>query len=174
MPRYQLPPTPIGSRALADATPPNKITVEARTLASQLVNDAAYQAKLREEFRRRRVHPTIEALIWTYHLGKPTQSIAVSGSMAFDVQARLEEERRLFASLDIHDLEQLAAESQALVDRAFALARADASPTLAGVSPSPIARVDDVVLSEPTDQSTTSAASDQRDVAGEEPLCQTP
>ena len=41
---------------------PNKISAEARTLASQLVNDVIYQTKLRDDFRRRRVHPTIEAL----------------------------------------------------------------------------------------------------------------
>lgn len=44
----------------------------------------------RDDFRRHKLHPTIEALIWTYHLGKPTQPIAVSGSMAFNVQARLD------------------------------------------------------------------------------------
>ena len=116
---------------------PNKISVEARTLASQLVNDVIYQTKLHDDFRRRRVHPTIEALIWSYHLGKPTQPIATNGSMALDVQARLDEERRVFASLDIHDLEQIAAESQALVDKAFAMVRANASPMLAGGSPAP-------------------------------------
>lgn len=130
---------------------PNKISVEARTLASQLVNDVIYQAKLRDDFRRRRVHPTIEALIWSYHLGKPTQSIAVSGSMAFDVQARLAEERRVFAALDIHDLEELAAESQALVDKAFAMVRANASPMLVGVSPSPSAGAIDITPCEPTE-----------------------
>jgi hypothetical protein len=102
---------------------PNRISVEARQLASQLVNDVAYQLRLRRDFRIRRVHPTIESLIWAYHLGKPSQPIAVSGSMALDVNARLEEERRVFATLDIADLEQLAAESQALVDRAYKLAK---------------------------------------------------
>ena len=102
---------------------PNKISVEARVLASQLVNDTAYQFRLRQDFRRRRVHPTIESLIWAYHLGKPVAPIAVSGALALDVNARLEEERRVFASLDLADLEQLAAESQAMVDRAYQLAK---------------------------------------------------
>ena len=148
---------------------PNKISVEARTLASQLVNDVIYQTKLRDDFRRRRAHPTIEALIWTYHLGKPPQAIAVSGSMAFDVQARLDEERRVFANLDIHDLEQLARESQALVDRAFALARANASPTMIGVSRSPDVGVVDVNTGEPTEQPTPHRVSDQLDAANVEP-----
>jgi hypothetical protein len=118
------------------------------------------QTKLHDDFRRRRVHPTIEALIWTYHLGKPTQSIAMYGRMALDVRARLDEECQVFASLDIHDLEQLAAESQALVDKAFAMVRANgltgdpATATLAPVDrgesngepaeQSPGADVDDV------------------------------
>jgi hypothetical protein len=102
---------------------PNKISVEARTLASQLVSDVVYQARLRRDFRIRRVHPTIESLIWAYHLGKPAQPVTVSGSMALDINAKLEEERRVFAALDLTDLEQLAAESQRLVDRAYALSR---------------------------------------------------
>ena len=68
---------------------PNRISVEVKTLVAQLMTDVTYQRKLRNDFRRRKVHPTIEALTWTYHLGKPTQSIAVSGSTAFGVQARL-------------------------------------------------------------------------------------
>src|SRR5262245_218331 len=102
---------------------PNRISVEARTLVSQLVTDPAYQHRLRADFKVRRVHPTIESLIWQFHIGKPAQPINVSGSMALDVAGRLEEERRIFAQLDVRDLEQLAAESQALVDRAVALAR---------------------------------------------------
>ena len=136
--------------------------------------DAAYQRKLRDDFRRRKVHPTIEALIWTYHLGKPTHSIAVSGSMAFDVQARLDEERRVFASLDIHDLEQLAAESQALVDKAFAMVRANASPMMIGVSPSPYVGVVDVIPAELIAKSTAHTVPDQSGAGGAGPLRQTP
>ena len=102
---------------------PNRITVEAKVLVAQLVNDPAYQHRLRHDFRLRRIHPTVETLVWQYHLGRPTQPIAMSGSLGLDVNARLEEERRVFASLDLADLEQLAAESQALVDRAFQLSR---------------------------------------------------
>lgn len=101
---------------------PNRISVEARQLASQLVTDVNYQSKLRADFRKRRVHPTIESLIWQYHLGRPLQSVAVSGSMALDVSTRLDDERMAFAALDLADLELLAAESQQLVNRAFQLA----------------------------------------------------
>ena len=116
---------------------PNKITVEVRTLVSELVNDPNYQHKLRADFRRRKVHPTIEGLIWNYHLGKPTQPVAMSGSMALDVTGRLEEEKRIFAQLDVRDLEVLAAESQALVDRALALTRASRAPVI-DVTPQPV------------------------------------
>jgi len=129
---YRSPPSPAkGTRHAGSGRKPgtpNKISVEAHALASQLVNDPDYQRRLREDFRLRKVHPTIESLIWNYHLGKPRQPIEVNGQI--DVSARLETERRIFCALDVRELEQLAAESQALVDRAEALARtrADAPP----------------------------------------------
>lgn len=88
-----------------------------------MLNDPDYQQRLRLDFRRRKVHPTIEGLIWAYGIGKPTQPINLAGSVSVDVGGRLEEERRIFAQLDIAELEQLAAESQRLVDRATALVR---------------------------------------------------
>lgn len=102
---------------------PNRISVEVKTLVGQLVNDVAYQQRLREDFRRRRVHPTIESLIWQYHLGKPKQTIDLDLTATLDVRGRIEDERRAFAMLDLAEMEQLAADSQALVDRAFALSR---------------------------------------------------
>jgi hypothetical protein len=101
---------------------PNRISVEVKTLVSELVNSATYQHKLRADFVRRKVHPTIESLIWAYYLGKPRQPVDVNATV--DVTARLEEEKRIFATLDIRELEELAAESQRLVDRALALSRA--------------------------------------------------
>jgi hypothetical protein len=117
--------TPKGSRYPGSGRPkgkPNRISVEVKQLVSQLMTDINYQFKLREDFCKRRVHPTIEALIWQYHLGRPRQDLTVTATV--DVTARLEEERRVFATLEVHELEQLAAESQALVDRALALSRA--------------------------------------------------
>ena len=124
MPRYQLPPTPKGFRQPGSGRPkgqPNKISIEVRRLVSELINNAAYQHKLRQDFAKRKVHPAIEALIWTYHLGKPKQTIDLNATV--DVSARIEEERQAFALLDIREMEELAAESQRLVDRAMALAR---------------------------------------------------
>src|SRR4051812_13281456 len=86
---------------------PNRISVEARLLAGQLVNDAVYQHRLREDFRRRRVHPTIESLIWQYHIGKPVAPVALVGSLSLEVSGRLEEERAIFAALDLEQLEEL-------------------------------------------------------------------
>jgi hypothetical protein len=99
---------------------PNRISLEARALASALVTSPTYQARLIRDFDRRKVHPTIESLIWQYHIGKPVQPVAMA---MVNMDRRLEEERRAFQALDLHDLEQLAAESQALVDRAFELAK---------------------------------------------------
>lgn len=114
---------------------PNRVSVEARTLVSELVNNPIYQHKLRTDFARRRVHPTIESLVWQYHIGKPTQPIAIAGALALDVNARLAEERAIFAQLDLHDLEQLAAESQALVDRALSLAKVAGNRALSPPEP---------------------------------------
>ena len=145
MPRKPPPVWPKGTRppnsGRAKGTP-NKISVEARLLVSELVSNPKYQQRLRRDFELRRVHPTIEALIWSYHLGKPRQDITLNATV--DVNAKLDEERRVLATLDLPDLEQVAAESQALVDRAMSLARLRAERSL----PQPV-----VVKSEPTNAS---------------------
>jgi hypothetical protein len=125
MPRKAPPVWPKGTRPPNSGRKkgvPNRITVEAKQLVAQLVNDVAYQHKLRDDFRRRKVPPAVEVLIWNYHLGKPPQTIEMNGTL--EMSARIEEERRIFAQLDITDLEQLARESQSLVDRALMLSRA--------------------------------------------------
>jgi hypothetical protein len=96
---------------------PNKISVEVRTLIHQLVNDPAYQLKLRQDFRRRRVHPTIEALIWNYYIGKPKGEIELTGSFA--IIQRQQAERERLRSLSVEQLEALAEASQALLDAAL-------------------------------------------------------
>lgn len=102
---------------------PNRVIVAARQLCTDLVNSAEYQHRLRRDFTRRHVHPSIEALIWAYAEGKPKESLQVSGSL--DVTNRLQIERNLIReTLDIHEIEALAAESQATLDRAIAAARA--------------------------------------------------
>lgn len=101
---------------------PNRVSVELKVLVNELVNSPKYQAKLRLDFERRRVHPMIEALIWNHSLGKPKETVQLTADV--QVSARIEEERQLFAALDVADMEALAADSQRLVDRAKALSRA--------------------------------------------------
>ena len=125
MPRKPPPRWPKGSRPPNSGRvkgTPNRRSVAVRELVSQLMNDANYQFKLRQDFAKRKVHPSVEAMIWQFHLGRPKQTLDVTAMV--DVNARLAEEMRVFATLDVADLEQLAAESQALVDRALRLSRA--------------------------------------------------
>lgn len=123
--------TPKGSRYPGSGSRkgvPRAISVEARVLIAELVNSPRYQAKLREDFEARKVHPTIENMVWNYFIGKPRQDIDVNVNAT--ITTRIEEERRLYAALDIEDLEQLAADSQAFVDRAIALAKGRALPPM--------------------------------------------
>ena len=59
----------------------NRRTVAAFALASELMHDVGYQYRFRRDFTRRRVHPSIETLIWHYVAGKPKESIQMTGSM---------------------------------------------------------------------------------------------
>ncbi len=74
----------------------------------------------------------------------------LTGSLGIYAE-RLAAERELFSKLDVSQLEELAAASQALLDRAKAMVRANASPTLLGISPAPAGDVDDVAAGEPTE-----------------------
>jgi hypothetical protein len=143
MPRYQFRAMPKGSRVPGSGRvkgTPNHITVEARQLADQLVNDRAYQARLKIDFRKRKVHPTIEAMLWAYTLGRPRQQLDVDIRGTMDATVQLADERQAFAALDFAELEELAADSQRLVDRAMELsARRAQVPT-----PQDVVRADDL------------------------------
>lgn len=52
---------------------PNKVTVEARKAATELVDDPVYRKKLKADLQRRKVAPAIEALLWHYAKGKPVE-----------------------------------------------------------------------------------------------------
>jgi hypothetical protein len=52
----------------------DKVTVEAREAAAQLVDDPQYRAKLLEDFRLRAVPPAIEQMLWYYAKGKPKET----------------------------------------------------------------------------------------------------
>jgi hypothetical protein len=126
MPRTLPPPHPRG----APRTPgsgrrrgtPNRRTTEARQLCSDLVHDIRYQAKLRQDFIRRRLHPSIEQMLWHYSVGKPDERIELSGGLT--VNQRLIAERAwIRENLDLEAIEALAAESQALIERVMEVAR---------------------------------------------------
>jgi hypothetical protein len=86
----------------------------------------------------------------------------LSGSLGVYAE-RLAAERELFSRLDVQQLEELAAESQALVDKAMAMVNASAR-VLMGVSLSP-AGLDDVATGEPAAESTAPTVTDQQGAA---------
>jgi hypothetical protein len=104
-----------------------------RQLMSDLCDNIDYQSKLREDFKRRRVHPSVETLVWSYVIGKPAERVQVSADVTMN--QRLEQELELYSQLTVEQLEVLAAESQALVDRAMMMVKANAR-TLDAVIPS--------------------------------------
>ena len=60
-------------------------------------------------------------------LDEPTATrTEISGSLSVDAQNRLDKERELFSRLSIQQMEEIAAESQALVDKVMALVKANA------------------------------------------------
>ncbi len=63
---------------------PNKKTVALRELMAALAGDVFYQEKLREDFRRRRVHPAVELRVWEYAVGSPKQQIEVSADVTMN------------------------------------------------------------------------------------------
>jgi hypothetical protein len=102
---------------------PNRAVVAAKELCGLLVHDVNYQYRLRKDFAMRRVHPSIEALVWAYGIGKPKETLELSGQL--DVSTRLTAERELIRNtLDLSELETLAAQSQAVLDAAITAAKA--------------------------------------------------
>ena len=112
---------------------PNRKTVELRALMGVLAGDVDYQHRLREDFRRRRVHPTVETLVWSHVIGKPTERVQLSADVTMN--QKLEQERELFSRLTIEQMEEIAAASQALVDRVLAMAKANALTPAAATAP---------------------------------------
>ena len=91
-----------------------------------LAGDVDYQHRLREDFRRRRVHPAVETLVWSHVIGKPTERVQLSADITMN--KKLEEERELFSRLSVQQMEEIAAKSQGLVDKVLATVRANALP----------------------------------------------
>jgi hypothetical protein len=110
---------------------PNKKTIALRELMAALSGDVYYQEKLLKDFRTRRVHPSVEVRVWEYALGKPMDRVAVSANVTMD--ERLDAEAERLRWLDLPTLERLAAETQALMDRAFAASEAKRQGALPAV-----------------------------------------
>jgi hypothetical protein len=135
---------------------PNRPTVQMRELMNSLCDDVD---RLRADFRRRRVHPTIEALVWGHVVGKPTERVQLSADVTMN--QKLEEERELFSRLSVQQMEEIAAESQALVDRVMAMAKANA--LMPGDVASRRASVEDGESSDPPTQNCTGGDGDRSD-----------
>jgi hypothetical protein len=99
--------------------------------------DVDYQYRLREAFRRRRVHPAVETRVWSHVIAKPTVRVQVSADVTMN--QKLDRDRELFSRLSVQQLEELAAESQALVDKLMAMVRANGLKAIpATTHPAPV------------------------------------
>jgi hypothetical protein len=57
----------------------NKVSKEAQDFCRRLTKDATYRKKFKEDWKKRKVPPQIEALVWAYGHGKPVEQVNVSG-----------------------------------------------------------------------------------------------
>lgn len=60
---------------------PNKTTVEIRTVMQEFLADAAGQAKLREQYQKGELNPSVLALFYHYAYGKPKDTLALEGGL---------------------------------------------------------------------------------------------
>lgn len=58
----------------------NKTTAEVRAFCSSLVGDKQYRAKLRADFKCRKLNPVIESMVWHYAVGKPSDKVEMTGA----------------------------------------------------------------------------------------------
>ena len=89
-----------------------------------LAGDVDYRERFSSAFRRRRLHPSTEMRVWDYVVGKPAERVQLSADVT--TSQKLDQERELFRKLSIDQLEMLAAESQALVNKAIMLVKENA------------------------------------------------
>src|SRR5262245_56174967 len=111
----------------------NRKTVELRALMTALAGNTDYQQRFGRAFVKRRLHPSTEIKVWEYALGKPKEQIEMSAKLSMD--ARIEAERQLFSTLSLEQMEELAAESEALIAKARAMAQANAAMREQSTSP---------------------------------------
>src|SRR5688500_4026911 len=57
----------------------NKVSKEAQDFCRRLTKDPTYRKKLKEDWKRRKVPPAIEQLVWAYGHGKPVEQVNING-----------------------------------------------------------------------------------------------
>jgi hypothetical protein len=58
---------------------PNKITIEAKELARELVENPAYRSRLKARLLKGKLAPAMETMLWHYAYGKPKETHEVTG-----------------------------------------------------------------------------------------------
>jgi hypothetical protein len=62
---------------------PNKVTIEAKRAATELVDDPEYRKNLLERLRKGKVAPAVETMLWSYAHGKPKDAVEHDGEVEF-------------------------------------------------------------------------------------------
>ena len=77
------------------------MTLAIKAIALGLVEDKDYRLKLRSDLCRRKVHPTIEAMLWHYAYGKPKDVVVLDGhfQMNAEIDAVRESLRMKFSAI---------------------------------------------------------------------------
>ena len=57
----------------------NKVSKEAQDFCRRLTKDPSYRNKFKEDWKKRKVPPQIEALVWAYGHGKPVEQVNLNG-----------------------------------------------------------------------------------------------
>lgn len=58
-----------------------------KVAANALVDDPVYRKKLAADLRARRLHPTIESMLWYYAKGKPKETVESTNVVAVEQTA---------------------------------------------------------------------------------------
>jgi hypothetical protein len=80
---------------------PNKRTIMGREFAEKLVKDPEYLANVEARAKAGKLHPGVEAMLWYYAMGKPRETLELSGSVGTkDVREMSTDD--LLAELEAH------------------------------------------------------------------------
>ena len=73
--------------------------------------------------------------MWSHVIGKPTERVQLSADVTMN--QRLQEERELFGRLSIEEMEEVAAESEALIAKVRTMVQRQRVPPAGATSPGP-------------------------------------